>query len=248
MPVRKPITIIELIIIFFMFIILIKGFKYYSNRIQTGDMVLIKGGTFQMGEKGMQETVTVNDFYIGKYEVTNKEYCQYAPNRKNPGNNLPVKHVSWYDAVAYCEWLSEKTGKHYRLPTEAEWEYACRAGTTTKYFWGEEMDGSYCWYCDNSNDNLRRQIHPVGKKKPNAWSLYDMSGNVCEWCNDCYRNKYSTTSYIKNPISPANEPYRVLRGGGYYNIASYCSSTARNGYWPTERNGDLGFRLARSVP
>jgi formylglycine-generating enzyme required for sulfatase activity len=174
-------------------------------------MVFIKGGTFQMGEKGDQKTVTVGDFYIGKYEVTNKEYCQYDPNHKGSWSspNYPVESVSWDDTVNYCNWLSKKSKKNYRLPTEAEWEYACRAGSTTDYYWGDNMDGNYCWYSENANG----QVHQVGQKKSNALGLYDMAGNVYEWCSDWYDSSKSD---------------RSMRGGGWINPSFNCLSGFRS--------------------
>ncbi len=133
------------------------------------------------------------------------------------------------------------TKKGYRLPTEAEWEYACRTGTTTVYYWGDEMDGNYCWYCDNSGE----QIRSSGQKKPNAWGLYDMSGNVWEWCSDCYGD-YSS-DYVKNPAGPATGSYRVFRGGSFFDLDGYCRSAFRNFNLPGYCFFILGFRLSKSV-
>lgn len=188
-------------------------------------------------------SVKVSSFYLGKYTVTNKEYCLYETSYKNPGDNLPVVEVSWDDAVSYCQWLSNKTGSNYRLPTEAEWEYACRAGSTTKYYWGDKMDNSYCWYSNNSDG----KVHPVGEKKPNACGLYDMSGNVWEWCSDWFEI-YPSSSVI-NPTGPKSGSfYRVERGGSWRNHAGHGSSAYRYYGTPAIRYGDLGFRLARSAP
>ncbi len=166
------------------------------------DMVLIKKGEFIMGDQGEQKKVTIeNDFYLGKYPVTIAEYMHFANDVKKHypewkekeldhyknmdlSDNAPIIGVSWHDALAYCKWLSEKTGDNYRLPTEKEWEYACRAGTTTKWSFGDDESKlkECAWYYENSDE----KTHPVGEKKPNPWGLYDMHGNVWEWCKDWY--------------------------------------------------------------
>lgn len=224
---RKSITFIELIIVLCVIVFIVKGMTYKNppKEIRSsvrkdsskqifivGDMVLIKG-------------CPTGDFFIGKYEVTNKEYYHYDPNHINSGNTLPADYVSWYDAVGYCKWLSQKTGKNYRLPTEEEWEYACRAGTDTKYYWGDEIDGSYFWYFHNSGNHP----HPVGQKLPNAWGLYDMSGNLEEWCSDWY-NK--------------SKRCRVVRGGDAGGVGDFCQSGSRYSYPSEFGNSRVGFRLA----
>jgi formylglycine-generating enzyme required for sulfatase activity len=194
------------------------------------EMIYINGGNFMMessdenGEKKFQ-SIAISSFYLGKYTVTNKEYCLYKTSHDNPGDNLPVVKVSWNDAVDYCKWLSEKTGKNYRLPAEAEWEYSCRAGTTTEYYWGNEIDDSYCWYLANSGG----KVHPVGEKQPNGWGLYDMAGNVWEWCSDWYDSSNSC---------------RVDRGGCGFGLANLCRSAVRHGSDPSCQRNRLGFRLS----
>jgi formylglycine-generating enzyme required for sulfatase activity len=176
-------------------------------------------------------------------------------------SNRPVVSVSWYGAVAYCNWLSEKaeyapcygpinnrgndpsiwlSGKGYRLPTEAEWEYACRGGTDTLYYWGDIIDGAYCWYQANSSGNH----HEVGLKLPNSFGLYDMSGNVSEWCNDWYGPYPAAT--VKDPAGQLSGQARVPRGGSYCSGAFYCRSSSRSCSWPSALCNSLGFRLARS--
>ena len=159
------------------------------------------------------------------------------------GNDYPVVCVSWNDAVSFCTWLSEKTGETYRLPTEAEWEYACRAGTETSYYTGNsESDlGSAGWYKSNSDLKTR----PVGQKKANAFGLYDMYGNVCEWCNDWFDSGYYSQSPSNNPTGPSSGSYRVMRSGSWINSARYCRSAYRNWYTPTYTNYNLGFRVVR---
>lgn len=257
------------------------------------ELILISGGTFQMGSnKGRDDekpvhSVTVDSFYISKYPVTNKEYKIFNPDHcgKWEDPDYPVETVSWYEAVEYCNWLSDRNGlklcysgleednikmdrnkNGYRLPSEAEWEYACRAGTTTEYYWGDEMDGDYCWYKENSN----KTVCSVGQKKPNAWGLYDMSGNVAEWCWDWYNKNYYSNSLSDNPTGPTPVlrnsfwnilyfflslfiPYfkygsfRVVRGGSWDIDHDWCRSACRFDYEPGDRENSLGFRLCRSV-
>jgi formylglycine-generating enzyme required for sulfatase activity len=151
--------------------------------------------------------------------------------------------VRWNDAVAYCEWLSEQTGEQYSLPSEAEWEYACRASSETVYFFGddEKQLEDYAWYSENSEG----RTHPVGEKQANPWGLYDIYGNVWEWVQDWYE-RYSEEPQ-HNPSGPETGAFRIDRGGSWYSGSDYCRSASRD-YWndPADR-GYLGFRLARRV-
>lgn len=252
------------------------------------ELIFISGGIFQMGSNKRYDnqkpvhSVTVDSFYMGKYPVTNKEYKLFKPGHIGHGSkpDCPVVNVSWYDAVSYCNWLSEaeelekcyeilkksKSGfvswilgeegtdyssikfdiskNGYRLPTEAEWEYACRAGTITNYYWGDEMDGNYCWYTDNSNDG----VEPVGGKKPNLFGLYDMSGNVWEWCWDWYDEKYYSKSSSKNPTGSSSGLNRIRRGGNWSGNAGNCQSTYRSYNFPGIAGDDLGFRPVKRAP
>ena len=133
------------------------------------------------------------------------------------GPNYPATYVSWNDAVAYCKKLSEKEGKTYRLPTEAEWEYACRAGTKTAWSFGndEKVLGDYAWYEENADDIGEEYAHQVGLKKPNAFGLYDTHGNVFEWCHDYYEEDYYQQSPTNDPQGPESGSFRVLRGGSW---------------------------------
>lgn len=206
-------------------------------------MILIKGGTFLMGspenEEGRydderQRQVEVADFYLSQFPVTNAEYRCFDPDHNSSagfnGDDQPVVNVSWRDAVAYTDWLSRETGEDYRLPSEEEWEYACRAGTTTSYYFGDDPAdlGEYAWYWSNAN----RQSRPVGQKKPNPWGLYDMLGNVWE----------RTSSFYDGDAKRC-----VLRGGSWNNIPRSVRSAGR--YWvdTTFRDIYFGFRLARTV-
>ena len=213
------------------------------------EMVYIEGGTFQMGSDNGSDnekpvhSVTVSGFYIGKYEVTKQgEYVMYNPGHKGnwSDGSYPVDTVSWDDAAGYCQWLSGRTGKNYRLPAEAQWEYACRAGTVTDYYWGNSINDGYCWYDKNSGN----QTHPVGQKSPNAWGLFDMSGNVWEWCSDWYDEKYYSKNPSNNPVGPGTGSYHVNRGGSWSNTANFCRSSVRGRGGPSPRAGILGFRLS----
>jgi formylglycine-generating enzyme required for sulfatase activity len=222
----------------------------------SNNMVRIQGGTFTMGSpasevdrqiNGQDETqhrVTVSSFSIGKYEVTQREYVSLMGTNpsKFKGDNRPVEMVTWYDAVNYCNALSRKEGltpaytvsgtnvtwnrsaNGYRLPTEAEWEYACRAGTTTPYSSESSID-DIGWYKNNSGSTT----HPVGTKQANAWGLYDMHGNVWEWCWDLFRGDL-----------------RRSRSGSWYNYADRLRSASRGGASPSIQTDYTGFRIVRS--
>jgi len=206
------------------------------------EFVWVPGGSFEMGSNEYDSekpvhTVQLDGFWMGKYEVTQEQY--EAVTGGNPSNfkgaKNPVERVSWNDAVAFCQ----KAGKGIRLPTEAEWEYACRAGSRTRFFFGDSDSGlgEYAWYRGNSGS----QTHPVGQKKPNAWGLYDMHGNVCEWCGDWYGN-YSSGS-ASNPQGASSGDIRVLRGGSWDSGPRICRSGIRGRYFPADTGGHDGFRV-----
>lgn len=203
-----------------------------------------KKGGGEDDEKPACKVKITEAFYIGMHEVTQAQYEKIMG--KNPsafiGDDLPVEKVSWSDAQEFCKRLSEKEGVTYRLPTEAEWEYACRAGTKTKYYWGDEMDGECVWYMKNSEGKTRN----VGTRKPNKWGLYDMSGNVWEWCNDWYTDTYSEKDTI-NPVGPKEGEYRVVRGGSWHDIPDECRSANRDSLEPERSQIFLGFRVCRNV-
>jgi len=210
---------------------------------------LIPAGTFTMGGEGdeAREVTLSKPFKMGVHEVTQDQYGQVMGNNPSEyfGTDNPVEMVSWEDAVEFCGKLSalpaeKAAGNVYRLPTEAEWEYACRAGTTTNYSFGDDDSdlGEYGWYSENSE----RITHPVGRKLPNAWGLYDMHGNVWEWCQDWYGDYPSGA--VTDPTLPASGSYRVLRGGGLERHAEGCRSAERNGYYPSLRSNDYGFRVS----
>ena len=214
----------------------------------------IAPGTFTMGspesEKDRkpaetQREVTIShEFYIGVYEVTQREYEAVMGNNpaKHEGANHPVDHVTWRDAVVFCEKLTAKEpGMRYRLPTEAEWEYACRAGTSTRYYWGNDPEleavGDHAFYKENSGGTTS----PVGQKKPNAWGLHDMNGNVWEWCQD-WMGPYASDEVI-NPTGAASGEGKVCRGGCWAYDASRCRSAERNDAPADSVHPNLGIRV-----
>jgi formylglycine-generating enzyme required for sulfatase activity len=225
------------------------------------EMISLQGGTFTMGspadeaDRGSDETqhqVALSDFAIGKYEITQKlwEVIMGSNPSNFIGNELPVERISWNEVQEFIQKLNLKTGKTYRLPTEAEWEYACRAGTSAPFNTGNNLttsqanyDGKYP-YNNNTKGKYQNKTLPVGSFTPNAWGLYDMHGNVWEWCNDWFGN-YSNGS-ITNPQGVKFGASRVRRGGGWSNRAQFCRSAYRNNFSPDSRDYSIGFRLALS--
>ncbi|HNY28330.1 MAG TPA: formylglycine-generating enzyme family protein, partial [Candidatus Sumerlaeota bacterium] len=183
------------------------GGEYFTNSIGM-KFNLIPAGSFLMGlpdyekdrkaNEGPQHRVKLSQpFYLGICEVTQEQYKKvmgFNPS-KSKSKNKPVVSVSWEDAQAFCEKLSKVENREYRLPTEAEWEYACRAGTQTEFYWGDVFDAKFAWCKENSSDD----IQDVGTLKPNAWGLYDMSGNVAEWCSDRYGYRYPSSDEEVDP-------------------------------------------------
>jgi formylglycine-generating enzyme required for sulfatase activity len=211
-------------------------------------LVLIPAGAFQMGsdayddEKPIHTVRITKGFYMGVHEMTQELYQKVMGTNPSTfkGSNLPVEQVSWDDAVEFCKKLSQMEGKTYRLPTEAEWEYACRAGTTTKYSFGDDQFqlSKYAWNRGNSDS----KTHPIGTREKNACGLYDMHGNVWEWCQDWY-GSYGSGS-VTDPSGPQTGQSRVLRGGSWGCDPVNCRSANRsNDCPPGDRYGDFGFRL-----
>lgn len=212
------------------------------------EFVYIEGGTFIMGSKPdekerrddeAQHEVTVYSYWIGRYEVTQKEYMSVTGNNPSSfkGDNLPVEKVKLKDVLEFCRIFSVKNNVKARLPYEAEWEYACRAGTTTRYYWGDAVDNAYCWHPLNSDE----KTHPVGMKKPNAWGLYDMSGNVFEWCMDGYEPDYDKKGESFNPADYLD--IHILRGGSWNFGSAYMRSAARGKIPVSMTNYNTGFRV-----
>jgi formylglycine-generating enzyme required for sulfatase activity len=214
------------------------------------EFVLIPPGSFMMGstngednEKPVHQVTISQAFYMGKYEVTQGQWQSVMGNNpslfKDCGGNCPVEQVSWDDAQSFINKLNESNdGFRYRLPTEAEWEYACRAGTTGDY---AGTLSEMAWYSENSGG----KTHAVGGKQPNAWGLADMHGNVWEWCQDGYHETYYAAPTDGSAwLSGGEQKYRVLRGGSWGFVANGTRSAGRNGYFsPVYRNGNIGFRV-----
>ena len=235
---------------------------YQPGDVSTFDgikFVWIPAGKFRMGspksesgrykDEGPIRTVRITTgFWMGKYEVTKAQYERVMG--KNPSHSGDSKHpvsgVRWDDAVSFCRELSRSSGATYHLPTEAEWEYACRAGTTTRFYTGDsdsDLDRAG-WY--DGNSGLR--THTIGEKEPNAWGLYDMHGNVWVWCWDWYDDDYyrSRPDPDSDPRGASTGSSRVGRGGSWYHIAQHCRSAVRSGYYPGHCYSHGGFRLCRS--
>ena len=229
------------------------GGKNAKFKVYTGmKPVYVEGGSFQMGSKKSKNgkpihTVTVSSFFMDKTEVTQAQYKKVMG--KNPSlfsgcDDCPVERVSWHDATAFAQ----KVGK--RLPTEAEWEYAARGGVKTNSgssqtsYAGSNDLNSVAWYGDNSGS----KTHPVAQKQANALGLYDMSGNVWEWCSDWYSDSYYSESPQNDPQGPNSGSSRVLRGGSWVNVGTVCRVANRLWDYPDVRNDfNIGFRLVRSA-
>ena len=214
-------------------------------------MIAVKGGTFQMGSDDRNDyakpvhQVTLSDYYIGETEVTqelwnavmgsNPSYCTGNMQR-------PVEQVSWNDCQTFISKLNQLTGATFRLPTEAQWEYAARGGNKSKGYTysGSNAIDDVAWYKSNSNSSST--THPVKTKAPNELGIYDMSGNVWEWCSD-WTGSYSSVAQT-DPTGPATGSYRVGRGGSWFNNAAGCRVACRFSYAPAGSRGDLGLRLA----
>jgi sulfatase modifying factor 1 len=233
-----------------------------AGTFKPDEMVLVPAGDFMMGsprgegapDQHPQHKVFLPAFYMDKYEVTVGQYkgfveeTGYRPlfdwvSRVSPGDNYPVVGVSWFDARAYAEWAKK------RLPTEAEWEYACRAGTTTKYNTGDTMEPGEANFAGVVGNDRWERAAPVGSFAPNAWGLYDMHGNVFEWCYDRYDKKYYKYSLYINPIGPTDIKfeYRVMRGGSWVSDPRFRGSASRLSGLPERWGNNEGFRCVRDA-
>lgn len=231
-----------------------------EHRRPRGKIALVAPAEFLMGspnsaqwshssEQPQHRVRITNPFYVGATEVTQGQYEQVMgenPSRYKGDPQWPVESVCWEDAVEFCRRLSKKEDRTYRLPTEAEWEYVCRAGSTTTWCFGdsESQLDEYAWFRDNSKVGRRGRTHPVGQKKPNAWGLYDMHGNVQEWCSDWYGKEYYYTQAAgTDPQGPDSGEYRIFRGGDYSSGAKDTRSAVRKYEVPVATFYDLGFRV-----
>jgi formylglycine-generating enzyme required for sulfatase activity len=235
------------------------------------EMVVIAPGSYVMGSREKSgwlslffgrmgapehEVMIGRTFAVGKYPVTFDEWdafvqtggADYKPNDQGWGRgNRPVINVSWDDAQAYVAWLSKKTGKPYRLLSEAEWEYAARAGTTTRYPWGDEPGTKRANFHDSGSQWSGKQTSPVGSFEPNAFGLHDMVGNVREWVQDCWNASYKGAPGDGSAWASGDCGQRVVRGGSWDYDRGYARVANRYGDGPTVRGSDRGFRLARTL-
>ena len=239
------------------------------------EFVQVTGGCFQMGDttgdgdidEKPAHKVCVGDFGMSTFQVTNAQFRKFKPSHNSggykgyslDGDNQPVVRVTWDEAVAFAQWLSKQSGKNYRLPTEAEWEYAARGGTDTRNYWGNSMDDacSYANLHDISSKNAFKEFTwdnvncsdgykvtaPVGSFKPNRFGLYDMIGNVLVWCQDWYDENYYRSSPADNPQGPSKGQFRVLRGGSWLDEDDDCRVAKRRSFNPEINSDFFGFRL-----
>ena len=207
-------------------------------------------GKHRDDENQVDVTLT-RSFYLGKTEVTQGQWLAVmgttpwkGQTSVKEGDNYPATHVSWDGAQAFCKKLSERESRKYRLPTEAEWEYACRGGRTTRFSFGDDESqlGAFAWYDKNADDIGEKYAHEVGRKQANPFGLYDMHGNVWEWCADMYAGRLSGGT---DPLVSTGGSLRVRRGGGWHSEAANCRSADRGRLAPNLRYAYLGFRVAR---
>ncbi len=224
-------------------------------KVIEANMVKVIGGSFTMGCNDESDStcyywekpahkVTISTFYVSKFVVTQKQWEAIEGTKPWFSKNCPdcpVENVSWYDAQMFISKLNQLSGKYYRLPTEAEWEYAARGGNLSKgyKYAGDNNLNAVAWYSKNSG----KQSHPVGQKKPNELGLYDMSGNVWQWCSDWFSDTYYSKSPLENPQGPGKEDNRVCRGGSWWAEAQDCAVYNRDRYPADAKDDDVGFRL-----
>ena len=231
--------------------------KAFTDPVTGMELVFVKGGCFDMGDTfgdGRSDekpvhNVCVSDFYVGKYEVTQGQWKAVMGNNpshfRECGDTCPVEMVSWNDVQGFIQKLNNKTGKSFRLPTEAEWEYAARSGGKKEKYAGTSSDsdlGTYAWYASNSGS----KTHPAGQKQPNSPDLYDMTGNVWEWVQGWYGEDYYSSSLRDNPQGPSSGSSRVRRGGSWVNNPGSVRASNRYSDYPSNGYSNGGFRVASS--
>jgi formylglycine-generating enzyme required for sulfatase activity len=234
-------------------------FETFTSSSTGMELILIPADEFEMGslseekhrsdyECPMHRVIIKNPYYIGKYPVSQKQWKKIMG--KNPshfkGEDRPVEMVSWNEVQKFVKKLNEKEGTDkYRLPSEAEWEYACRAGSKTKYYFGNEWSklNEYAWYAENSGSHT----HPIGQKKPNSWGLYDMHGNVWEWVQDKWHENCLNSPADGSAWEDEGNSYRVSRGGSWFCDSDLCRSTSRFKRDPENHISNLGFRILREL-
>lgn len=275
MTYKMPCTV--LILLLLAFVVAAHAEPPYVDPSTGMEFLFIKGGCYQMGDSVGEgdpnerpaHEVCLSDFYIGQHEVTNGQFKKFRP-QHNSGKSLdinldeekqPVANVSWEDAVAFSQWLSQTSGQTYRLPTEAEWEYAARSGSNQSRFWGNNPDEACTyanvadltakerrekWTAFSCNDGYAVSA-PVGSFKPNGNGLFDMLGNVWEWCEDVYNSEAYHKLPKDNPLYGGSGEYRVMRGGGWSNGPLGIRSSHRVGLSPDFGHHSLGFRLVKTV-
>jgi formylglycine-generating enzyme required for sulfatase activity len=227
-----------------------------------GELVVVPSGEFDMGanaapyEKPVHKVTIAKPFAIGRREVTFDEWdacvsaggCKYNPDDRGWGRGKrPVIDVSWDDAQAFLNWLSQKTGKRYRLPTEAEWEYAARAGTPTNFSWGRDVGANHA-NCEDCSPTPTRRTMPAGSFRPNGFGLYDTSGNVAEWVQDCWNDTYRNAPKDGAAWTTGQCGQRVLRGGSFSSRSNQVRSSSRFRYDRDVRYYANGFRVVRELP
>jgi formylglycine-generating enzyme required for sulfatase activity len=251
-----------------------KQAQYYTETLADDvalDLVYIPGGTFIMGsptgegfdQEKPQHEVTVPPFFMGKYPITQAQWQAIEQEERDfkldpsyfKGDDRPVEQVNWYEAVEFCARLSKLSGRQYRLPSEAEWEYACRAGTTTPFYFGASITEELAnynaseTYADEPKGQYRNETNPIGQFFPNAFGLYDLHGSVWEWCLDCWHPNYQGAPTDGSAwLSDQNNATRVLRGGSWLIDPRRCRSATRSYNPPDNRSHAFGFRVVREIP
>lgn len=229
------------------------------------DMIVIPAGSFYMGSRQSegnpderpQHFMTIKSFMMGKFLITQRQWKAIMgrlPRCRFKGDNLPVERVSWKDAYNFCQRLSQKTGRNYRLPSEAQWEYACRAGTTTSFGFGETLTSELANY--NAEHTFSDEPHGIyfhstsegGKYPPNAFGLYDMHGNLMEWCEDNWIFDYRMSPRDDSPYQMFDDPEHVVRGGSWHDDPKLCRSAARIRFIEKDAEEFIGFRVVCDMP